>query len=286
MDSLNFILNLAGLLLWLSWRSAGHDPFIRPTPRTLSGTVRRAEPRGRFPTLGFLPALAGLLLARAFFYWQGGSAVSWTPRTDLDFVVLAFRGNAFGAVLLFSILSFVEALWVLYFWLIVLAIINRANTADDPVQKLIMLQLGRIGHWPRLVLAILTVFCTTAFWLALHPLLVHWSVLAPAQSFLHIVGQGLMVSLTLCLSLKYLLPAILFLHLVTSYVFLGTNPLWNFITVTSRNILAPTARVPMRVGKVDFAPVVGIILIILLLHMVPEMIWRELGKRNLSPWPP
>jgi len=38
MSLINFILDIAGLLLWLSWRSIRFDPFTRPTPATLAGT--------------------------------------------------------------------------------------------------------------------------------------------------------------------------------------------------------------------------------------------------------
>jgi hypothetical protein len=44
MALIDFILNVAALLLWLSWRAIRLDPFIRATPATLAGTLRRAEP--------------------------------------------------------------------------------------------------------------------------------------------------------------------------------------------------------------------------------------------------
>ena len=103
MSLINFILDIAGLLLWLSWRSIRFDPFTRPTPATLAGTVRRAEPV-RLKRWHFLAALLGLLAVRAAFYWQIGPAVNWTPRLDLGIVALAFRSDVFFTVLLFSFL--------------------------------------------------------------------------------------------------------------------------------------------------------------------------------------
>ena len=42
MGLIDFILNLAGLLLWLNWRAAKADPLGKPAPATLIGTLRRA----------------------------------------------------------------------------------------------------------------------------------------------------------------------------------------------------------------------------------------------------
>src|SRR6185437_2087911 len=89
-DAIDFILNVAGLLIWLNWRSARLDPFNRGIPATLAGTVRRAEPM-RFKRWHFLAALAGLLFIRAFFYGQiGGAAHDWTPKLNFIVVTPAF----------------------------------------------------------------------------------------------------------------------------------------------------------------------------------------------------
>ena len=67
MSSINFILDLAALLLLLSWGSIRFDPLNRAVPATLVGTVRRAEPR-RLKRWHFLAGLGLLLLLRAVFY--------------------------------------------------------------------------------------------------------------------------------------------------------------------------------------------------------------------------
>ena len=101
MSLINFILDIAGLLLWFSWRSIPFDPLARAAPATLAGTVRRAEPT-RLKRWHFLAVLLGLLFVRAFFYWEIGRAVNWTPRLDLGVVAPAFRGNVFVTALLWA----------------------------------------------------------------------------------------------------------------------------------------------------------------------------------------
>lgn len=288
-DVIDFILNVAGLLLWLNWRSARLDPFTRATPATLAGTVRRAEPM-RIKRWHFLAALGGLLFLRAYFYEHIGPAVNWTPKLDLTVVAPAFplvlRGHVFFlSALLFSLLSFVRVLVVFYFWLLALAVFNRHETNPDLLQKLLLLQLGRPAKWPWFVQLILPVFVIAFLWMLAHPLLVYIGVTTPIRSNALLLAQGVVLSLFVYLSLKWLLLAFLIVNLIVTYVYLGTNPVWEFINTTSRNLLSPLNRLPLRLGRVDLAPVIGIVLIVLLLHVLPNYLLRELNRRNLTLWP-
>jgi uncharacterized protein YggT (Ycf19 family) len=289
MSLINLILDVAGLLLWLSWRSLRFDPLRRATPATLAGTVRRAEPT-RLRRWHFLAALTGLLFLRAVFYVHIGPAVNWTPRIDLVVVTLAFplvlRGHVFlSSALLFSVLSFISV-WILFhFWLLALTLLNRPVSEPDPIQKLIRLPLGRIVRWPRPVQALLPGLVTAALWLAAQPLLARAGVVDRPASAAHLFGQSALVGSVVYLSLKILLPAVLFLHLVASYVYLGNSPFWDFLGVTAGRILRPLRRLPLRLGKVDFAPLAGMVLILLVLHAAPILLMNELSRNHLSLWP-
>jgi len=281
MSLIDFILNVAGLLLWLNWRSVGADPFARGKPATLSGTLRRAQPM-RFKRSYYLAALAVLLFVRAVFYWLIGPEVNWVPKLDLFFVALTFhfRDSFSLSPLLFSLLSFLRVFLVFHFWLLTLAALNRREAGTDPIQKLISLQLARLARWPWYAQLAVPVLATTALWIVLHPALVYVGATARVNSFLPLAGQGLLVGSALFLSLKQLLPAFLAVHLVASYVYLGASPLWDFAGATSRNLLRPLRRLPLRVGKIDLAPIVGIVLILLALHALPDF-----ALRHLTLWP-
>lgn len=276
MSLINLILDIAGLLLWLSWRSIRFDPVVRAAPLTLAGTVRRAEP-SRLKRWHILIAVLGLLLVRAVFYVSVGPAVNWTPKIDLGLVTLAFRGDVFVTEVLFSCLSFARTLVIFYFWLLTLAVINRRAPNPDSVQKMVSLQLGRVGRWPRWMLALLPLMFVAVAWIGLHPLLSRTGVLTSAHSVLHLVEQGFLVGVCIYLTLKFLLPLILFLYLVSSYVYLGESPFWDFVGTTARNLLAPLKRLPTTVGRVDFAPLIGMILILLVLHALPLFLQARLG---------
>jgi uncharacterized protein YggT (Ycf19 family) len=108
---------------------------------------------------------------------------------------------------------------------------------------------------------------------------------SPSSTSWHLFEQGLLLGARLYLTLKYLLPPFLLLHLIASYVYLGTSPFWDFISLTATNLLQPLRRLPLRCGRLDLAPVVGVIFIYLLLHMVPRLIQGELTQHHFSVWP-
>ena len=284
MPLIDLILNIAGLLVWLNWRSGGTDPFATGLPSTLSGTVRRAQPV-KVKRWHHLSALAALLLIRALFYWQVGPAVNWTPKLDLYFVALTFHGAFFLLALLFSLLSFVRAFLILYFWMLTLAAINRRASGSDPFQKMISLQLGRLARWPWLAQIAAPIFAGAVLWITLHPVLVYASVAGQTQSNLHLVLQSLLVGGGIIFSLKFLLPAFLVVHLIASYVYLGKSPALDFSELTARNLLAPLKRLSPHVGKVDCAPLLGIALVLLLLDFLPDYALTYLSRCNLSIWP-
>jgi uncharacterized protein YggT (Ycf19 family) len=283
MGLIDFILNLVGVLLWLNWRSIRFDPLVETTPATLIGTLRRAEPR-RLKGWQLLLALAALLVLRSVLYWQIGPEADWTPKLNLFFVVLAFRISALPQALLptllFSVLSFVRILIICYAWLLALAIINRRSAAPDPVLKLLRLHLGPVARWPWLLQTFLPLALVAGLWMALHPLLVQLEIARRPRGIAQLIEQGLLVGTALYLSLQYLLTVFLFLHLIVSYIYLGANPLWEFVGATARNLLAPLGRLPLRIARFDFAPILGVVLIFLLLHWVPNLIMSGIAAHN------
>jgi uncharacterized protein YggT (Ycf19 family) len=284
MGAIDFLLNLAGLLLWASWRSSRFDPLVRSVPVTLIGTLKRTEPL-RFKGWPLAVALALLLGLRTAFYLLIGAPADWTPKLNLELVVLAFRSDRFSHALVFSCLSFLRVLIVFYFWLLTLGIINRPTIDSDPVQKLVRLHLGRVARWPWLVQLLLPFCIVILLWLVLNPVLVGLVVVAPPHSKAHLVAQGSLVALGLLLSLKYLLPAFLLLLLVASYIYLGSNPIWDFITNTATNMTAPLRRLPLRFARLDLTPVLGVILVLWLLQWLPNLILSKLAANQMSTWP-
>ena len=282
MGLIDFILNLAALLLWLNWRSLRFDPLVSGRPASLIGTLRRAEPR-RLRSWQLLLGLLVLLLLRAWLYYAIGSPANWMPKLNLGVVMPAFRSDIFLRVLLYSLLSFARALVIFYFWVIVLTLVNRGTPEPDPIERLLRLHLGRVPHWPLLLQVLLPFVVVALFWLACHPMLLYFGVVNPARSTIHLLEQGLLVSVALVLTLKFLLPPFFCLYLVASYVYLGSSPFWDFVCTTSRNLLRPLKSA--RIAKLDLAPVAGVALVFLLLHWLPNFVLGYLTDKRFEFWP-
>jgi uncharacterized protein YggT (Ycf19 family) len=222
---------------------------------------------------------------RAWLYWQVGSAAGWTASLHLGFVVLAFRSDFFATALLYSFLSFAKVLIIVYFWLITFVLINGAGTESDPIQRLIRLHLGRLSRWPRGVLFLLPLIITTWLWIMAHPVLEQTGVINYSRSTWHVALQGLLIGVALWATLKFLLPAVLFAHLIANYVYLGSSPLWDFTASTSKRLLQPLQKLPLRIGRLDLAPVAGALLLLLLLDALPNYLLVRYPDLRRAIWP-
>jgi uncharacterized protein YggT (Ycf19 family) len=284
MDAIDLLLNIAGLLLCVSWRSVRLDPLARSAPVTLAGTLKRTEPpRITGWQLGL--TLSCILGLRALIYWLIGGPAEWTPKLNLELIVLPFRIDLFSEALTFSCLSFMRVVAVFYFWLLTLAMINKNGTEPAAIQKAIRLQLGRAAQWSWPVQLVVPFALVMLLWAGLNPVLIGLNLVTPTHSVAHLLEQGSLVGLGLFLSLKYLLPALLLLHLITSYVYLGKNAFWEFVAGTAIRLTGPLRQLPLRFAKLDLSPVVGAVLILCALQWLPNLILSKLAASKLSTWP-
>lgn len=254
MGIVDFILNLAGLLLWLNWRSLRFDPLVKRLPATLMGTLRPAAPQ-RLRRWHLLVILAVLLFLRAVIYrWM---APFWIAKLDFGMVVVPFRSDWFGGILFFSFLSFGLMLWVVYIALLFLSVLK----GPEPVHALVKVPLGRVDDWSRGVKVVLPFIATAACWFVVSwPLgwIQHLTISMPLR-----VEQSVVIGLASYLIWKFPAGALLVLHLLSSYIYFGRHPFWKYVNATAQKLLQPLRRIPLDFRKVDFAPLVGIALIFL-----------------------
>ena len=271
----HFILNLAALWLWLNWVSFSRDPVPRTPATQLIATLKKAGPRG----LGrwkFLAGIVILLVLRALIFWQLGPALKWTPRLDWGFVNLTFRADDFTQLLVFSDLGFLFILAIFYLWLLLLSVVNQTVSDADPMQKLVRHFFKWLEPWPAWLKLVSPLLAGGLLWLALRPLF-NFMAVTPGEKFsAKVCEQAIVIGAGGYLAWKYLIAAILLLHLINSYVFFGDHPVWNFVNTTARNLLRPLRWLPSRIGRVDFLPLIGTALLFLLTELVA----------NPPAWPP
>jgi uncharacterized protein YggT (Ycf19 family) len=258
MGIVDFILNLAGLLLWLNWRSIRFDPLVKRTPATLMGTLRPAAPK-KFHRWQWLAVIAGLLVVRAFIYWQIGASMSpvWAGKLNLGTVVLSIpcHGNwaGLGRIMLFSFLSFGLMLGIFYAWLLLLSLL----AGPEPFHRLVRIPLGRVDAWPRWAKVLLPLIVTALAWIALSWLLGWLQIFPPPVSMGHRLEQSLVIALGGYLVWKFPAGALLALHLLNSYIYFGKHPFWKYVSATAQTLLKPLKKIPLQLGRVDFAPVLA-----------------------------
>jgi uncharacterized protein YggT (Ycf19 family) len=253
MATVDFILNLAGLLVWLNWRSNRFDPLIRRVPATLMGTLRPAEPKN-LRRWHFLAFIAVLLVLRALIYWWVGRETNWSGKLNLGVTVLWFSSGAHLVgllrMILFSFMSFGLVLGIFYIFLLPLSLL----AGPLPIHGLVTIPLGRVDGWPRWAKAILPFFATAISWWLLSWLLARLEILTPIT----LAGrfqQSLILGISSYLLWKFPLGAILLLYLVNSYIYFGKHPFWKYIAVTAQTLLR---EISLPIGKVDFAPVLAL----------------------------
>ena len=254
MGIVDFILNLAGLLLWLNWRSIRFDPLVKRLPATLMGTLRPAAPdkfrRWHLPAL-----LVGLLVLRAAAYhWVAPFTVF-----KLNFGLLSppFRSDSLAGMMWFSFISFGLTLGVFYIVLLLLSLLK----GSDPIHQFVKIPLGRVDNWSVPVKIILPFLITAVLCGILGTVL---GVFLPTDAMSGRIEKSLVLALGVYLVWKFPLALLLGLHLLNSYIYFGKHPFWNYINVTAQKMVAPLRKIPLRAGRVDFSPLLGLVLVFLI----------------------
>jgi uncharacterized protein YggT (Ycf19 family) len=270
MAVLDFILNGICLLLWLNWRSRGLGSLPnRPPAMALIGTLRRAGSTSRERWSSPI-VLVAVLLLRAIIYWQVGPGLRWLPQLSFSGFVLHFRPDVLGRMLVFSLLGFLLFLGAFYFSLMLVVAVNSKE--HDGWTDLARAHLGPFARTPSWLCVVLPFWISFLCWLAIAPMLAAIQVHLPIRTFSQLCGQAAVVGLGGWLLWKYILAVILFLHIVSSYVYLGNAPFWNFITRTAQNFLRPVAWLPLRLGRIDLAPILALALVICAGIFLPQLL--------------
>ena len=133
-----------------------------------------------------------------------------------------------------------------------------------PTHRLVRIQLGKMDGWPNWIKILLPFAVAALVWgLASWPLA--WLHIIPQPvSLARRLGESLVIALGSCLAWKFLIVALLVLHLLNSYIYFGKHPFWNYVNVTAKKLLRPLGKIQLRAGRADFAPVAGIALVFLL----------------------
>ncbi len=177
-------------------------------------------------------------------------------------------------MLFFSLFGFGLWLFGLYSWLLLLSAVNEQTPDTDPWQRLIRFHLGKAEGTPVLVKLLLPAVAAMLFWIAMYPLLAQLEIIPRAQTELQLFGQATLLGLASVLFWKFLIIGVLTLHIVHSYLYLGENHFWQFASTTAKHLLQPLSFLRLRLGKVDFLPLAGIVVAIMVAEFIQNWLPR------------
>lgn len=257
MPVIDFLLNLAGLLMWLSWCGVGAAAPSGPAG-TLLGNLRSAE--GRTPRRwSYLAALVGLLFVRALFYRQIGPSLGWHPTWNAGVVGIPFRSDLLGRMLAYSVLSFGWFLFVGYGWMVFIAAVNHPPHDRDGVTRVIRRHLGGLASLPAPLLLLLPELVLGLAWLGIGSWVAHAGLIPAARDWGHLGQQAVVVGLGAVLGWRWLLTLVCLLHLLANYVYFGRHAFWEFIQRTGERLARPVAWA--RWGRLDLSPLLVVMLV-------------------------
>ena len=252
MGLLDFLLNLAALLLWLSWRGIGAEQAGGPAG-TLLSNLRPANRSGT-ARHGYLLGLVGLLFGRAIVYRQFGPALNWHPSWSPGAVSMVFRSDHFPRMLATSGLGFAWGLYGLFASSCLVAALHRPPADKDGLTREIRRRLGWLATWPPVLLLALPLILLAAAWGPLGYLAARAGLVPALRNPAHLAEQCLVVGLGAVLVWRWLLTGVLILYFINSYVFFGASPVWDFVQQTGAKLCRPVAWV--RLGQVQIGPLI------------------------------
>ena len=254
---LDWTTDLAGLLLWLSWRGFGAHPVSAKPALTLASNLRPADggtPR-RSPMA--LPGLLMLLVARAALHHgfppHFAEAVPWS----LGAVTVVFRSDLWSRMLAHSVLSWFGLLIQAYVAFAFLASLRRRDAETDPITRSLRGELGSLARWPSGLFMVPFLVALGGLWLAVSPALVSAGLVPARASGAHALQQAGVVAIAGLACLKWPLGLLCLMRFFLDHVYLGPMPLWDYLHSTGGRLCGWLAPLPLRWGRIDLAPLVA-----------------------------
>jgi len=158
-----------------------------------------------------------------------------------------------------ALASFLKFAMIAYIWVWFMSRISRKDIAENIVNGLgASLGFLQNRHWIIQVLAL--VFFGMIGWISL-AMIFGWLGMLPAiTDRSHLIWQAFCISIYAWLALYYLIIILMVLYLIQSYVHLGNWEGWDWLEGVSERLLSPLTVVPLQWARIDFAPIVVLLL--------------------------
>lgn len=280
LETINLLLNLAGLGLWIGAFAFSRAASRLSRPLTLLSALRpeASAAHGRLVLLGSLTAL---LVLRAAAYWNFSTTGGRLPSIDFGILLISFRPDLFTDLLAYSFGSFLVFLYLYYLWMLGVSLCCRSSGPVDSIENFVNQQLWFLASWHVGWKVFISLFAGAGLWLATGMVLQVFGIggIPREWSVLTLLLQSPFVAASFGCSFLLVMAVFLALHLISSYVYFGDHAVWPFIDRTAKVYLSPLRRFPLMFGRFDFAPILGI-LVFWFLNWIGDLsirwVWEQL----------
>lgn len=260
LETINLLLNLAGLGLWIGAFVFSRAAVQLSRPLTLLSTLRpeTSAAHGRLVLLGSLTAM---LVLRAAAYWNFSTTGGRLPSVDFGILSISFRSDLFTDMLAYSISSFLVFLYLYYLWMLGISLCCHSSGLVDSIENFVKQQLRFLASWYVGWKVFASLSAGAGLWLAVGSALLVFGIgeIPREWSVSTLLLQSPFVAASFGCSFLLVMAAVLALHFINSYVYFGEHAVWPFIDRTAKVYLSPLRRFPLMLGRFDFAPILGIL---------------------------
>lgn len=259
LETINLLLNLAGLGLWAGAFAFSRDAVRLSRPLTLLSTLRpeTSAAHGRLVLLGSLTAM---LVLRAAAYWNFSTSGGRLPSVDFGILSISFRSDLLTDMLAYSISSFLVFLYLYYLWMFGISLCCRSSGPVNSIENFLNQQFRFLASWHVGWKVFASLSVGAGLWLAVGSALLFFGIgEIPQESVSTLLWQSPFVAASLGCSFLLVMAAVLALHFINSYVYFGEHAVWPFIDRTAKVYLSPFRRFPLMLGRFDFSPILGIL---------------------------
>lgn len=285
LETINLLLNLAGLGLWIGAFAFSRAAARLSRPLTLLSTLRpeTSAAHGRLVLLGSLMAL---LVLRAAAYWNFSMTGGRFPSVDFGILSISFRPDLFTELLAYSVGSFLVFLYLYYLWMLGISLCCRSSGPVDSIESFVKQQLRFLASWHVGWKVFAALFAGAGLWLAIGSALLVFEIgmLPHEWSVPTLLWQSPFVAASFGCSFLLVMASVLALYLIYSYVHFGDHAVWPFIDRIAKVYLSPLRRFPLMFGRFDFAPICGI-LVLWFLNWIGDRGIRWIWRLVWEQWP-
>lgn len=255
---IDFILNLAAWILLVNGSMQFGSRKDLQRPLTLLGTLKLPQPSIREAWVLISVALV-ILIVKSLLLHYLGAPLETTMHLSFLLLNVFFKTGSIVSMVWMGLASFLKFTLMAYIWIWVLWSLSRKGLAEN-LEESLKSGLGILGRLPNALQPVLLILFGMMGWVVLGLCFGVFGVLPTSIPIPLLIWQALWISLSAWVGVYWLFVLLMILYLIHSYVYLGKWEGWDWLEGVGDRLLFPLKKLPLQWARIDFAPLVFLIL--------------------------